>query len=110
MISATSFQSFFPGAPYQRLFKPFQKGERVKLIIRNYYRDEQFNPLWGGTQGHVVGTITYTGGDYRSKTGCFIDVIWDNGCRNTYRHVDIERVSPWEAHKDQHLEDELFDI
>jgi len=110
MISATSFQSYWPGGGHHRLFKPYKKGERVKLTIKDYYRDEKFNPLWGGKQGKVVGTVGHAGGTYKSVTGCFLDVKWDNGEGNTYRHVDLERVLAWEEHEDEHLENELFEI
>ncbi len=112
---STSFQSFWPGSggygdENTRLFKPFEKGDRVKLTIKNYYRDDSYNPLWGGKYGHVTGTVGHGGGNYTNESACYLDVKWDNGTANTYRHVDLQSVSPWEEFKDEHLEDELFEI
>lgn len=61
----------------------FKVGNKVRYTS-NSWEDCNNNPLWGGSQGQVVGTI-YEINDW-------IRVNWDNGESNAYRKEDLESV------------------
>lgn len=60
---------------------------RVKLRP-GIFGDSLNNPAWGGRHGYVLGTIVIL-----SDSGA-IDVIWDNGKRNTYHAEELEEAKP----------------
>ncbi len=51
-----------------------QIGDRVKLV-GNYYSDGDGNPVWGGREGKIKGTVISGINEYR--------VRWDNGIENS---------------------------
>lgn len=55
----------------------FKKNDRVKYVSGKY-GDGPDNPLWGGPQGNIVGTITET-----NNFGGYA-VRWDNNTHNSY--------------------------
>jgi hypothetical protein len=63
--------------------------DRVKLITR-YHGESEWNPVWGGSQGNVLGTVIEEADEDR---GTWAKVKWDNGNTNTYRIGDLEFVA-----------------
>lgn len=63
----------------------FKVGMRV-IYASGHYGDSPSNPLWGGSQGYIVGTIDAAGRN--------IEVMWDNGIRNGY---DPKHLEPYDA-------------
>ena len=60
------------------LSKGIKVGGRVVFFNNSHgYSEGSSNPLWNGTQGKVVGTIT----NIRGRTA---DVVWDNGQSNDF--------------------------
>lgn len=53
-----------------------KKGVRV-IYTDNFYGDSPSNPLWGGSQGWIAGTIS-------GAVGSHVQVDWDNGLNNDY--------------------------
>lgn len=70
----------------------FQTGDRV-ILTSHDYGDGRDNPIWGGSQGCVAGTI-----DMVTRTGTMCVVKWDNRCCNSYRPETLSFV------KDQELD------
>ena len=65
----------------------FNIGDRVKYTS-GIHGDSILNPLWGGKQGKITGTVR------KVFIGCYCYYVkWDNGCYNHYRDEDIEFVS-----------------
>lgn len=63
----------------------FKTGDKVKLLP-GHYRDESFNPLWGGKFGNQIGKVDRV--DAHS-----IRVIWDTYLRgNTYHLYEVELI------------------
>lgn len=77
----------------------FKIGDRVKYID-GFFGDSEWNPLWNGKCGKIVGTV------YEMHVGMMdIHVRWDNGRKNTYYDNDLDfHVKPIM------LPDELFEI
>ena len=67
----------------------FKVGDKVKYVSDNY-TDTQYNPLWGGLSGYIVGTIYDIRKTNYGKTKFWTDVKWDNGKINSYDAVDLE--------------------
>lgn len=67
-----------------------KKGDKV-ILISKCWGDEDSNPLWGGSQGHVIGSI----GSIGSSRGLDIHVDWDNDYCNSYKRSDL-RSAPSE--------------
>ena len=73
----------------------FKLGDRVKYVS-NHYKDGEWNPLWGGKYGKVVGTVI-------SVVGSRCRIKWDNGGTNGgYDPSDLDFV------KVEHFDDGLF--
>lgn len=60
------------------------KGTKVKLTTTRW-GDSSYNPVWGGTQGKIEGTVD---GSFSGM----IAVTWDNKNYNTYGDNDLETV------------------
>ena len=67
----------------------FKVGDRVKLID-DKFGDRPDNPVWGGSQGYVEGTVYEV--EKNTKTGIF--VRWDNGSINCYHTEVLEYMYP----------------
>lgn len=65
----------------------FNVGDRVKYISGNH-GDSAWNPLWGGAQGKMQGTVTEVDSPFP------IRVDWKNGEYNTYNVNDLEKLTP----------------
>ena len=66
----------------------FKVGDRVKYTS-NDYGDYDDNPLWGGSQGNVIGEIhAIMEHDFLP-----IKVMWENGIENSYAPFDLKRIS-----------------
>lgn len=63
----------------------FKVGDKVKYISNNH-GDEKRNPLWGKSQGKIVGKITVI------QVNGWYKVEWENGENNTYEDNDLELV------------------
>lgn len=76
-------------------------GDRVKLVSTSW-GDHDGNPVWGGTQGRVGGSVV----ESRCCFGFVATVKWDNGCRNSYKAGELALldVAP-EAHTPPTLDD-----
>lgn len=64
-----------------------KKGDRVKLIS-DHYGDYANNPVWGGSQGKIMGIYMGTG-----------SVDWDNGRSNNYDDKYLEKLEKVEEVK-----------
>jgi hypothetical protein len=64
---------------------PFYLDNRVILITRDH-GDDEYNPVWRGCCGLVVGTIIENDLD---QGGFEYRVRWDNGKSNIYRPGDL---------------------
>jgi hypothetical protein len=60
----------------------FKIGDKVKYVSGRH-GDSEVNPLWGGEQGKIKGTIVLF------KDDGWIDVKWDNGIQNCYVERDL---------------------
>lgn len=64
-----------------------KKGDRVKLIA-THYKPSKYNPHYKSIHncyGIVIGCVR--------RISKRLDVIWDNGCANTYRPSDLKLVN-----------------
>lgn len=61
----------------------FRSKDRV-IYISGRHEESRANPLWGGKQGYVVGSIVKIG-----SSGT-MEVRWDNGTHNNYLLCDLE--------------------
>lgn len=66
----------------------FKIGDRVILKDSHIYHDSPSNPIWGGGNGYIVGTIHAFTGHQNVK------VSWDNGQYNYYMTEDLELHNP----------------
>ena len=64
----------------------FKVGDRVKYTSGRH-GNRQLNPVWGESEGYVVGTI-----NNHNPDGWW-NVAWDNGHENTYQEIDIELIN-----------------
>jgi hypothetical protein len=64
----------------------FKVGDRVRLITKKY-GDYYTNPIWGGKNGKITGTVIMA----RPPRGGLlnIEVKWDNGQKNKYADSDL---------------------
>jgi hypothetical protein len=65
----------------------FEIGDRV-IYTSGRHEDFDMNPLWGGNQGNIVGTILDFENDYDGAR--WMRVLWDNREENTYEDEDLE--------------------
>ena len=77
-----------------------QLKDRVKYTS-GPHGDGVNNPLWGGSQGKILGTIIRR---ESYDEGMCISVMWDNEKRNAYYIRDLEVVQTFS------LPDELFQL
>jgi hypothetical protein len=63
-------------------------GDRV-ILTSTRHGDYTSNPVWGGTQGCVAGTVTH---DHRTSIIVQLPIVvkWDNGTENSYRTSELE--------------------
>lgn len=64
----------------------FIVGEQVKLVS-DQHGDDEFNPLWGGGEGYVVGTVKEI-----EIAPMPVIVAWNNGRQNSYFESDLEQL------------------
>ncbi len=65
-----------------------KQGDRVKLIGGGY-NDSEWNPVWGGKYGKVIGTL-FNHNTFGSDPEYIFSVEWDNRTSNVYRQSDLE--------------------
>jgi hypothetical protein len=65
-------------------------GDKVKYVSGRF-GDCAYNPLWGGSCGRVVGTVS-------NKHSLHIQVMWNNGKRNSYEKSDLQLIKPKAGH------------
>jgi hypothetical protein len=79
----------------------FKVGDRV-IYVSGGFGDRTNNPLWGGSQGNIVGTV-------EELFENWIRVRFDNSCGNSYYECDLElHVKPIKPPKVT-LPDSLFE-
>ena len=72
----------------RKMADKFKVGNRVKYTSGKYGDDDgntYSNPLWGGKQGKVIGTVKTL---YNAAFN--VHVKWDTGKTNTYKDSDLE--------------------
>ena len=82
---------------------PLNVGDRVALVSKTY-DDSPSNPIWGGDEGKILGTII-------EKTGNLCTVKWDNGRTNWYNLStgDLKVVRWTTSYSEEKEEDRLED-
>lgn len=60
-----------------KIAKDLKIGDRVKLLSSTEYDDSDVNPVWGGSQGKILGTVEAMDSGLMG-----IHVRWDNGTKN----------------------------
>lgn len=66
--------------------RKFKVGVRVKLVSKRW-GDGIADPVWGGSQGEVGGTIMDIDFDEPDNR---LQVEWDNDCCNSYNHKHLK--------------------
>jgi len=65
----------------------FKVGDRVRYVS-GAHGEEWANPLWGGEQGNIAGTVDEAHGGQRYVGD--IGVTWDNDAHNSYCADDLD--------------------
>ena len=69
----------------------FKVGSRVKYVSGKYI-DVDWNPLWGGKCGKILGTIVRISAAEDQHSMLDVYVEWDNGQSNSYKRRDLELI------------------
>lgn len=78
----------------------FKIGDRVKYVDNSDFGDTEWNPLWNGKYGQIIGTV------YEIHEGKMdVHVKWDNWKTNSYYNHNLELYV-----KPIIFPDELFEI
>ena len=64
-----------------------KKDDRVKYTS-NRFGDTEYNPLWGGMYGKIIGTVY----SMSCKGGLRAGVKWDNDRQNSYGVEDLTLI------------------
>ena len=81
----------------------YKIGDRV-AYVGGEHGDYKNNPLWGGIEGKVMGTVT----SYKGIES-WMGVAWDNGSHNSYKHTDLMHIK-MVMKSETHFDEGLFEI
>ena len=70
--------------------RTFRHGDTVKYVS-GQYGDHEWNPIWDGIYGQIIGTVRGNP-SYQRTDNCCISVTWNNGQGNTYQHDDLRLI------------------
>lgn len=87
----------------------YKNGDRVKLVT-DYWGDGSYNPIWGGSEGNILGTIdgvkqVKQGESIIKEQGEYTEyhIAWDNGKGNSsykYDHLELATQADEEKAKE----------
>lgn len=69
----------------------FKLKDKVKLITRRHGETDA-NPVWGGKEGHIKGTVTQEHNKNKDGGEMDVKVLWENGKKNNYEENDLEML------------------